>query len=82
MNVNKTKLKGKIDEVDQTENIDNQNVIDKNVIMTTDSFYDTNASFDTENLDMSNSGLKSTSPDMLNILSLNCCGIIKKTTIS
>ncbi|VDI66132.1 Hypothetical predicted protein [Mytilus galloprovincialis] len=78
MNVNKTKLKGKIDEVDQTENIDNQNVIDKNVIMTTDSFYDTNASFDTENLDMSNSGLKSTSPDMLNILSLNCCGIIKK----
>ncbi|CAG2223346.1 unnamed protein product [Mytilus edulis] len=43
-----------------------------------DSFYDTNASFDTENLDMSNNGLKSISPDMLNILSLNCCGIIKK----
>ncbi|CAG2256857.1 unnamed protein product [Mytilus edulis] len=37
-----------------------------------------NASMNTENLDMSNSGLKSTSPDMLNILSLNCCGIIKK----
>ncbi|CAG2257963.1 unnamed protein product [Mytilus edulis] len=46
--------------------------------MSTDSFYDTNASFDTENLDMSNNGLKSISPDMLNILSLNCCGIIKK----
>ncbi|CAC5383795.1 unnamed protein product [Mytilus coruscus] len=78
LNVNKTKLKSKIDEVDQTENIDNQNVIDKNENMTTDSFHDTNVSFDTENLDMSNSGFKSRYPDMLNILSLNCCGIIKK----